>query len=55
MNNFERFNEEKLAVMKYYCSSIKKGKLGHDGKISDGHIILYKIIWRVKKYGINLK
>ena len=40
MNNFERFNEEKLAVMKYYCSSIKKGKLGHDGKISDGHIIV---------------
>ena len=40
MNSFERFNEEKLPVTKYYFSSIKKGKIGHDGKISDGHIIL---------------
>ena len=40
MNSFERFNEEKLPVMKYYITSIKKGKIGHDGKISDGHIIV---------------
>ena len=38
MNSFERFNEEKLPARKYFYSSIKDGKRGDDGKISDGHI-----------------
>ena len=38
MNIFERLNEKKLPARKYFFSSIKKGKLGGDGKISDGHI-----------------
>ena len=37
MNSFERFNEEKLPARKYFYSSIKDGKIGDDGKISDGH------------------
>ena len=40
MNSFERFNEEKLPARKYFYSSTKDGKLGDDGKISDGHISL---------------
>ena len=38
MNNFERFNEEKLPARKYFFSSTKKGKIDNDGKISDGHV-----------------
>ena len=38
MNSFERFNEEKLPTKKYFHSSIKNGKIGDDGKISDDHI-----------------
>ena len=38
MNSFERFNEEKLPAKKYCYSSIKDIKIGHDGKVSDGHI-----------------
>ena len=38
MNSFERFTEEKLPVREYFYSSIKDGKIGVDGKISDGHI-----------------
>ena len=38
MNSFERFTEEKLPARKYFYSSIKDGKIGDDGKISDGHI-----------------
>ena len=38
MDNFERFNEEKLPDKKYFYSSIKDGKIGDDGKLSDGHI-----------------
>ena len=38
INSFERFNEEKLPAKKYFYSSIKDGKIGDDGKISDGHI-----------------
>ena len=38
VNSFERFNEEKLPARKYFYSSIKNGKIGHDGKRSDGHI-----------------
>ena len=38
MNSFERFSEEKLLAKKHFYSSIKDGKIGDDGKISDGHI-----------------
>ena len=38
MNNFERFNEEKLPARKYLFNSTKQGKNGDDDKISDGHI-----------------
>ena len=38
MNSFEKFNEEKLPAKKYFYSSTKDGKIGDDGKISDGHI-----------------
>ena len=38
MTSFERFNEEKLPARKYCFSSTKKGKIGDDDKISDGHI-----------------
>ena len=38
MNSFERFNEEKLPTRKYFYSSTKNGKIGNDGKRSDGHI-----------------
>ena len=38
MNSFKRFNEKKLPARKYFCSSIKKGKIGDDGKVSSGHI-----------------
>ena len=37
-NSFERFNEEKLPAKKYFYRSIKDGKIGDDGKISNGHI-----------------
>ena len=40
MNRFERFNEEKLPSRKYFYSSRKDGKIGDNGKISDGHIIV---------------
>ena len=54
MNSFERFNEEKLPARKYFYSSIKDGKIGDDGKISDGHIDVNDYS-TVKKLGINLK
>ena len=38
MNSFERFNEEKLPARKYFYSPTKDGKIGDDGKISDGQI-----------------
>ena len=38
MDSFERFNEKKLPDKKYFYSYIKDGKIGDDGKISDGHI-----------------
>ena len=40
MNSFDRFNEEKLPAKKYFYRSIKDGKIGDDGKISDGHKML---------------
>ena len=38
MNSFGRLNEKKLPAKKYLYSSIKDGKIGDDGKISDGLI-----------------
>ena len=38
INRFERFNEEKWPAKKCFYSYIKDGKIGDDGKISDGHI-----------------
>ena len=38
MNSFERFNEEILPPRKHFFSSTKKGKIGDDGKTSEGHI-----------------
>ena len=38
MNSFERFNEEKLPDRKIFYSSTKDGRIGDDGKSSDGHI-----------------
>ena len=38
IDSFERFNEEKVPAKKYFYSSTKDGKIGDDGKISDGHI-----------------
>ena len=38
MDSFEKFNKEKLPTEKYLYSSIKDGKIGDDGKISDSHI-----------------
>ena len=38
MCSFERFDEDKLPARKYFFSLTKKGKIGNDGEISDGHI-----------------
>ena len=38
MNSFERINEEELLARKCFFSFTKKGKIGNDGKISDGNI-----------------
>ena len=38
MNSFDRFNEKKLPARECFLSSIKKGKIGDDGKISDGYV-----------------
>ena len=54
MDSFERFNEEKLPDKKYFYSSIKDGKIGDDGKISDGHIDVNDYL-TCKKNLINLK
>ena len=57
MSSFEKSKEEDLPARKYVYSPTKNGKISDDGKISDGHIIQHmtKIIWHVKKLGINLK
>ena len=39
MNSFEKCKEENLPARKYFHSATKNGKIGDDGKISDGHII----------------
>ena len=54
MKSFERFNKEKLPAEKYFYSSIKDGKTGDDGKISDGHIDVNDYL-TYKKLGINLE
>ena len=38
MSSFKRFKEKKNPARKNLFSSTKKGKIGDDGKISDGHI-----------------
>ena len=38
MNNFKRFDEDKLPARKYFFSSTKKGRIDSDGKMSDDHI-----------------
>ena len=48
MNNFERFNEEKLPTRKYLFSSAKKRRINNDGKISDGHISIKDYLAREK-------
>ena len=56
MNSFERFNEKKLPARKYFYSSTKNGKIGDDGKISDGHISLKDCLTCEKiwdKFGIK--
>ena len=55
MNSFERFNEEKLLGRKYFYSSTKDdGKIGDDGKISDGHMSVKNYL-TCEKIGINVK
>ena len=54
MNRFERFNKEKLPAKEYFYSSIKDGKIGDDGKISDSHISV-KYYLTCEKFGENLK
>ena len=54
MDNFERFNEEKLPDKNYFYSSTKDEKIGDDGKILDAHIGA-KDYLTCKKLGINLK
>ena len=48
MNSFERFNEEKLPTRKYFYSSTRNGKIGDDGKKSEGHISLKRLfdVWK---------
>ena len=38
MSSFERFEEKELLNKECFFSSTKKGKIGDDGKILDGHI-----------------
>ena len=45
---------KKLPAKKYFYSSIKDGKIGDDGKISNGHIDVNDYL-TCKKLGINLK
>ena len=50
MNRFERFNEEKLPTRKEFFSLTKKGNIGDDGKISNGHMsvkdyLMWERIW----------
>ena len=40
MNSFERFKEKNWLLEKNFLSLTKDGKIGDDGKISEGHISL---------------
>ena len=49
-NSFERFEEKELPSKECFFSSTKKGKIGDNGKILDGHIndeecLMCKKIW----------
>ena len=48
MDSFKRFNEKKLPARKYFYNSTKDGKIGDDGKISDGHISVKDYLTRKK-------
>ena len=37
MNSFKKFDKDRLPAQKCFFSSIKKGKIDNDGKISDGY------------------
>ena len=37
MNSFDKVNEEKLSARKYFFTSTRKGRIGNDDEISDGH------------------
>ena len=45
MNNFKRFNEEKLLARKYFFSSTKKVKIDEDGHISIKDYLMREKIW----------
>ena len=53
MHSFKRFNEEKLPDKKCFCSSIKDGTIGGNGKKLDGHISDESYL-KWKKIGKNL-
>ena len=38
MKSFKRFSEEKLPDKECFCSSVKNGTTGHNGKKLDGHV-----------------
>ena len=38
MNSFERFNVKNCLLENIFLVQPKKGKIGDDGEISDGHI-----------------
>ena len=48
MNNFERFNKEKLPPRKCFFSSTTKGTIDNDSKISDGHTSVKDYLAREK-------
>ena len=54
MDNFKRFNEEKLPDKEYFYRSVKHGKTGEnveklDGHISDEEYLTCKKVWDVFK------
>ena len=51
MNSFKRIYEEKLPARKYFYSSIKYGKIGDDGKISDRHVSIKDYLTCEKNLG----
>ena len=53
MNNFKRFNEEKLPGKECFYRSVKDGKTGENGEKLDGHISDEEYL-TCKKFGKNL-